>query len=242
MQYIGSASTPYWKFAENQWEILGDNGQASTNQTVDRDFFGWGTSGYNHGAIAYQPWSTSRSYSDYFAYGQSDYNLFDQTGQADWGYNAIVNGGNTENSGWRTLTKEEWSYLLNTRSTGSDIRFAKALVNGVFGVIILPDSWSSDYYSLNNTNIAGAIFSSNIISASDWTGIFEANGAVFLAVAGCRGTNSIVNEDIGYYWSSSCLASSNAYFLYFDDITLSLPVNYSRVNGFSVRLVKDYNP
>ena len=28
LQYIGSASTPYWKFADNQWDYLG----TSTNQ------------------------------------------------------------------------------------------------------------------------------------------------------------------------------------------------------------------
>ena len=26
LQYIGSAATPYWKFAEKQWDYLGDNG------------------------------------------------------------------------------------------------------------------------------------------------------------------------------------------------------------------------
>ena len=59
LQYIGSAATPYWHFAENQWDYLGTTtGQNSSNENVDRDLFGWGTSGYNHGAICYQPWST----------------------------------------------------------------------------------------------------------------------------------------------------------------------------------------
>ena len=139
LQYIGSAATPYWKFADHQWDCFGDNGQGSDNQDVNRDLFGWGTSGYNHGANCYQPWSTSQTYSDYYSYGNSSYNLFDQSGQADWGYNAISNGGNLENSGWRTLTQAEWQYLFNTRSTASGIRFAKAQVNNVNGVILLPD-------------------------------------------------------------------------------------------------------
>ena len=38
LQYIGSASTPYWKFAENQWDCLGTTtGQNSSNQNADRD-------------------------------------------------------------------------------------------------------------------------------------------------------------------------------------------------------------
>ncbi|MBP5175782.1 MAG: hypothetical protein ILP07_07725, partial [Treponema sp.] len=144
LQYIGSASTPYWKFAENQWDYLENTtGQNSSDQNVDRDLFGWGTSGYNHGATCYQPWSTAQSSSNYYAYGSSSYNLFDQTGQADWGYNAISNGGNHENNGWKTLTHEEWDYVFNTRSTSSGIRYAKAKVNNVNGVILLPDDWSA---------------------------------------------------------------------------------------------------
>ena len=48
LQYIGSAATPYWKFADNQWDYLGTTtGQNSSNQNVDRDLFGWGASGWN---------------------------------------------------------------------------------------------------------------------------------------------------------------------------------------------------
>ena len=69
LQYIGSASTPYWKFAEHQWDCLGTTtGQNSSDENVDRDLFGWGTSGYDHGAVCYQPWSTSQTNSDYFPY------------------------------------------------------------------------------------------------------------------------------------------------------------------------------
>ena len=64
----------------------------------------------------YQPWCTSTVSSEfYYAYGNYAYNLFAQTGQADWGYNAIANGGNLENLGWRTLTTDEWIYVFNTR-------------------------------------------------------------------------------------------------------------------------------
>ncbi len=58
LQYIGSAATPYWKFADHQWDYIGD-AQTGTSEMLDRDLFGWGTSGYNHGAICYQPWSIS---------------------------------------------------------------------------------------------------------------------------------------------------------------------------------------
>ena len=41
LQYIGSASTPYWKFADNQWDVLGTTtGQNSSDENIDRDLFG----------------------------------------------------------------------------------------------------------------------------------------------------------------------------------------------------------
>ena len=51
LQYIGSATTPYWKFANNQYDIFGTtSGQNSSVANVDRDLFGFGTSGWNSGA------------------------------------------------------------------------------------------------------------------------------------------------------------------------------------------------
>lgn len=143
LQY--QASTNIWRFAENQWDYVGtqfpdDNGYSggtvdgSDNNDISSDYdgwidlFGWGTSGYNHGAVCYQPYSYSSSADDnYYAYGDTIYNLYDQTGQADWGYNSISNGGNQENQ-WRTLTIDEWDYLLNTRNTSSGLLLAKAIV------------------------------------------------------------------------------------------------------------------
>ena len=116
LQYIGSAATPYWKFAEHQWDYLGaTTNQDSDAQNVDRDLFGWDTNGYDHGANSYQPWSITANGDYYWAYGNESYNLNDQTGKADWGYNAISNGGNAENQ-WFTLSQEGWDYVLNTRT------------------------------------------------------------------------------------------------------------------------------
>ena len=236
LQYIGSASTPYWKFADNQWDYLGNNGQGSTNTNVDRDLFGWGTSGYNHGAVCYQPWSTSQTNSDYYAYGSSSYNLFDQTGQADWGYNAISNGGNTENCGWRTLTKDEWVYLFNTRSTPSGIRYAEARVRGVNGVILLPDDWSSSYYTLYKPNQSTS-FSSNRIY-EEWNRL-EQHGAVFLPAANFRDGISVFypGNSYGEYWSASYKSSDKASIVAFWDNYFNSNSGSDRCRGQSVRLV-----
>ena len=238
LQYIGSASTPYWKFADNQWDVLGTTtSQNSSNQNVDRDLFGWGTSGYNHGANCYQPWSTSTSYSDYYAYGSYTYNLYDQTGQADWGYNPISNGGNQANQ-WRTLTKNEWAYVFNTRTTSSGIRYAKASVNNVNGVILLPDDWNTSYYTLSNTNSTGASFSSNTITAEQWSTL-EQHGVVFLPTAGHHnGTSVYLVGSFGSYWSASSSTSDYAFGVYFYDSSLYPQYGDRRYYGFSVRLAR----
>ena len=252
LQYIGSATTPYWKFAEHQFDVLGDNGQGSAATDVDRDLFGWGTSGYNHGATCYQPWSTSYTYSYYYAYGSGGKNLYDSPGTADWGYNAISNGGNMENNGWRTLTCGEWTYLIDERP---DLWGQGKVGDCTLGLIILPDNWSW-------TGDVAPFEASWVPSKSDWVNVYnysewakmEAAGAVFLPTAGSRikRTNgSIVVEDVGetgFYWSSSNTAADitdeyqflSAYELFFGSWGVS-PNRYSnnaRSYGFSVRLVR----
>ena len=242
LQYIGSAETPYWKFADHQWDCLGaTTGQNSYNQNVDRDLFGWGTSGYDHGANCYQPWSTSVDYKDYYAYGDPTSNLFDQTGRADWGYNTISNGGD-QLARWRTLAREEWSYLFNTRATSSGIRYARACVNDVNGVILLPDDWQTSYYSLNSPNVQDASFSNNVISAEQWAAL-EQHGAVFLPAGGRRSTKTLYDVGTsGYYWSASYRINPNtnnfAQALYFTSSSTNPEYAPTRANGQSVRLVR----
>ncbi len=235
LQY--QASTNTWKFAENQYDYVGsDNSNISSTYDGWIDLFGWGTSGYNHGANCYQPWSISRFYDNYYAYSDSYYNLNDQTGQADWGYNPISNGCNQPNQ-WRTLTNYEWWFLLYQRTTTSGIRYVKACVNGVNGVILLPDDWSTDIYSLSNTNNNEASFNSNVISASQWTTLENA-GAVFLSAAGNRDgtlTNNVGSN--GNYWSASnYYGSGSACCMDFNASHLYTTQNY-RYCGFSVRVV-----
>ena len=239
LQY--QASTNTWQFAEHQYDYVGNaNNAISQTNSGWIDLFGWGTSGYNHGAVCYQPWSTSQTNSDYYAYGNWQYNLYDQTGQADWGYNAISNGGNTTNT-WRTLTGGsggEWDYVFNTRSTTSGIRYAKAQVNGVNGVILLPDDWNASYYSLSETNQSGASFTSNVIGSSAWTNSLQSHGAVFLPAAGIRdGTSVGYVGSYGDYWSASYGNGSDACRVTFGDSLLDPQYGSSRFYGRSVRLV-----
>ena len=259
LQY--QASTNTWRFAENQWDFVGSEVvyvgnpggtiPGSSNHLISPeyegwiDLFAWGTSGYDHGADYYQPWSATENDDDYCAYGNCNYNLNDQSGKADWGYNAISNGGNTENT-WRTLTNDEWVYVLCARSTTSGIRYTKAKLEGINGVILLPDDWRSSYYGLSSINDGGASFSSNIILQSDWNIKFEANGAVFLPIAGGRYCMQV--SDVGswgWYWSATSNNLNNnvsAYCVQCNEWEVLLNGNHRRMSGRSVRLVQDYNP
>ena len=240
LQYIGSASNPYWKFADNQWDYFGYNGQNSNSATVDRDLFGWGTSGWDNGNTYYHPWDID--YSDGSLYGPlGNCDLTDTYVNSDWGvYNPISNGGNTINQ-WRTLTQQEWQYLFYSRITASGIRYVKAKVNGISGLILLPDNWDENVYSLSYTNQSHASFNSNEISITQWTTLENA-GAIFLPCAGYRtGTSISYSGDSGYYWSSTSTNNTGAYFsfFYWDAVGANYGLYYDRYYGRSVRLVQN---
>lgn len=251
LQY--QASTNTWRFADNQWDFVGSTVtqsggsggtvSGSSNHLVYWgytgwiDLFGWATSGYNHGAVCYQPWSISTNESDYYAYGTQTSNLYDQTGQADWGYNAIINGGNQQNE-WRTLTADELNYILYSRVTVLGIRYAKGRVNGINGIIILPDDWNSSYY-LSNFNMTDSAFESNVIDLDVWNSEFENEGAVFLPVTGYREGNEVKSLSSGRYWTSSRGTNISALYVGINRNTINFG-NVSLYAGFSVRLVQDY--
>ena len=237
LQY--QASTNTWRFAEKQYYTIGENNDnISSTYSGWIDLFGWGTSGYNNK----YPYMTSINESDY---GDGDNNISDT--QYDWGvYNKISNGGN-EAGLWRTLTWSEWDYLFNTRNTSSGIRFAKARVNGVNGVILVPDDWNETTFSLNDTNKCHVGYSSNVVGLMFWKDVIEPAGAVFLPASGER-SGTYVNDvgSLGHYWSVSYYDSDRAFCLYFsgsnldphfDDPGLSPSQYNSRFWGFSVRLV-----
>ena len=185
LQY--QASTNTWRFAENQYDAIGSaNSAISRTNEGWIDLFGWGTSGYDNTAndpfaVNYQPWSKSNNQlgktvtinyieyksddSNYYGYGPSsfmtDKNLTGTSANYDWGvFNAISNGGGQAGM-WRTLTREEWNYILNTRNLAQYLR-SQATVCGVHGYVLLPDdfvlpdglSWN---YQTNNwdTNTYG---------------------------------------------------------------------------------------
>ena len=234
LQYTQSTDT--WSFASAQWEMIGtDNvtdGSVSSDPTKgDRklgdaladkiDLFGWSTSATNFGV------STSQDNNDY------------NGSFVDWGTNKIDNDApNT----WRTLTYDEWKYLLNTRPNASSL-IGVAQVNGVNGLILLPDSWTcpagvtfkSGFHSSNGVDYYAAY---QTFTTEQWSKL-ESAGAVFLPAAGHRlGSLVYYVQYIGGYWSATEYDSYGAILLRFRSAEAGRS-SFGRSDGLSVRLVKD---
>lgn len=242
LQYQASNGT--WRFAEHQYDCLGNNGQGSTYITVNQDLFAWGTSGWNSGAICYQPWATSIFDNQYLRYS-----LTGDNAEADWAWhNAISNGGTTQHL-WRTLTFNEWSFLINGRINASS-KYGTGNINGKGGLIILPDIWTlpegcnftpgfPEYDANHYPN-----WTRNRYSQTQWTQM-EAAGAIFLPAAGMRGNYDIEVNQTGNYWLSSYVGplydrGSCGYAIFFRSINLStVPTNFS--SRCSVRPVRNNN-
>ncbi|MBP5759685.1 MAG: T9SS type A sorting domain-containing protein [Bacteroidales bacterium] len=230
----GGTAAGTWRFAPNQWDTIGAaNSNISSSYSSWIDLFGWGTSGYN----SKYPYTSIMDVSDYV---NTDANISGTN--YDWGvYNAIYNPktSTTDAPGtWRTLTNAEWDYLINTRSTTSGIRYAKATVNGVCGLILVPDNWLASTYALDSTNTSYAAYTSNVISEAQWTTLENA-GCAFLPAAGHRhGTSVYGVGSIGGYWSATYSTRTLACGPCFDSGYLGPMDSGFRYYGLSVRLVR----
>lgn len=176
------------------------------NQRDDhRDLLGWGTKS--------NPNNVSGNNSDY--------------SWSEWGENTITNG----TTGYRTLTAEEWGYLLRREG-----KSALATVNGVHGIVFLPDSWSLPG-GCSFTAGDGSGWTTNTYTVWQWTSM-ETNGAVFLPCVGLRDNENVQYiDDFPNYWSSSEYNAESASIL---DYSGSIKVAVCpKRGGAGVRLVKD---
>ena len=240
LQY--QASTNTWRFAEHQWDFVGDsingnvyeNGVKSDNAKISSsydgwiDLFGWGTSSYN----GKNPYMTSTGYSDY---GDGTNDIAGTN--YDWGvYNKISNGGNQAGM-WRTLTSSEWNHLISGRAQANRL-MGQGKVNNVNGLILLPDSWATETPSSVRFTYDPGNYSTNVYSLDEWA-VMQSYGAVFLPAAGYRnGTGVYDVGSYGNYWSGSANYYYYAYCLDFYSYYVGTG-NYYRLSGQSVRLVQD---
>ena len=241
----GGTEQGIWRFAPDQYDFVGE-GNANASSTYPKwvDLFGWGTSGWNNGNIYYMPYSIGVSNGDVgYGYGPTDgssyeYDLTSDNGnyvEADWAWhNPIQNGGNAAHQ-WRTLTQSEWFYLFNTRANASS-KWGHGSINGVNGMIILPDNWT---LPTSLTFTAGNSSWINNYTLVQWAEM-EAAGAVFLPAAGIRNGTIVLNAGIrGIYWSSTRYLYFYAYYVRFYSGDLHTEYCYARANGDSVRPVQD---
>ena len=212
LQYKASKKT--WRFANQQYYYVGsENENISSTYNGWIDLFGWGT-GNN-------PTNSSTDEADYATF-------------TDWGTNPISNGGNKANA-WRTLTKDEWKYLIKERSKADEL-YGQALVAGVPGLLLLPDNWVTP--SGLTWKADPGVWTRNIYSVDNWAKMEKA-GAVFLPAAGYRYGSDVYDVgSLGYYWSATPYGTYGAYYLRFTSYDLYPRSDYDRYSGRSVRLVR----
>ena len=205
-----------WRFAENQTDYVGDaNANISSTYNGWLDLFGWSTSATNFGV----------STSGWYGYDGSF---------VDWGTNKI---GNDAPNTWRTLTFDEWYYLRYTR-TNADALCGVVQVNGVNGLILLPDNWTCPSGVTFKSGFHNNYAAYQTFTAAEWLKL-EAAGAVFLPAAGYRdGSDVGYVQNFGYYWSATGDGDNYANYLEFRSGGAYM-VYSDRYIGRSVRLVKD---
>lgn len=254
LQY--QATTATWRFAERQYDRIGlDNENISQHYAGWIDLFGWATSGFDCGNTYYMPYDHALldDYDRGDGYGplpSRDYDLVGQYAKCDWGvYNAISNGGNKAGL-WRTLTAEEWGYVATARDNARQ-KLGVASIEGINGLVLLPDSWELPEGCSFNPGMAEEdsrehFALQNSYTAAQWAKM-EKNGAVFLPAAGGREDTEVVFvNEMGRYWSVTRCTGTNyfdewcALTLYFDS-KLLLPADHNnpRERGRAVRLVCD---
>lgn len=195
LQY--QASTKTYRFANNQWDVLGTKAASSTEWM---DLFGWGT-GNNPTKDSF----VSEEYDEFY----------------DWGHNTISNGGDLA---WRTLTAQEWDYIINGRNNIYG-NIALAVINDeIYGLMLFPDNW--DHYIVDYYSEDGLI---HIDSKKDLSNSYEKYGAVFLP--------AIVNGEDALYWSATPYEQDYAFMLNASSVN---PTDWDyRSSGACVRLVCD---
>ncbi len=133
----------------------------------------------------------------------------------DWGTLQPVQ---SDEEAWRTLTAEEWEYLLHTRPNADKLA-GEGTIAEKKGLILLPDTCS--------LTIEQAV--------ANWA-VAQGRGAAFLPYQGYRdGTDIVQDGEVGYYWTASAKDSKQSIYI---NINQKTQVAGNRYIGCSVRLVQ----
>ena len=248
--------TGTWRFAENQYDYKGES-NVSISEVYSGwiDLFGWATSGWDCGNVYFMPYDKDFVDNDDIGLGYGplpvpDCDLVGENANCDWGvYCAISNGGNKPGM-WRTLSADEWSYIVNGRDNAESL-YGVACIEGTNGLVLLPDNWTlpegcTFSIGLGVNDNPASYARKNSFTADQWQAL-EKNGAVFLPAGGTRieyAQMDFVN-DIGGYWSTTSYKDNVyfkecAYVFYFQsDMVMGKKFDSLRSYGRSVRLVCD---
>ena len=232
-----------WHFAPHQWDYIGNapgntifvtNSKMKLTGPGTVDLFCW--SGNIPGVEG-----TYGLHSIFFHY----YDSATQFDFEDWGNLSI--GGDAPGT-WRTLSKDEWTYLFQSRPGAK--KYASATVHGVCGLVLLPDIWILPAGCSFIAGMGG--WNRNVYTDAQWD-LMEDYGAVFLPAAYWRMVNfyheSSVRVDLGTrgsYYSSATIteptynAKYNHWFheVEFNESSITLDQFRSIGQAASVRLVK----
>ena len=147
----------------------------------------------------------------------------------------------TSEKKWRTLSKDEWDYLLNSRTDAAK-KVGYGTVCGVNGIILLPDVFTDPMKNNGDGAFipkAKTDWETNIYVSDNWAAM-EAAGAVFLPAAGNRlGSSGNYVGRRGDYWSATPGEYNPGYVydLDFNGYVMNPDDYSSRDFGLSVRLV-----
>jgi len=216
---------PTFHFATAQFEVMLNTNTFLKYTDVNwMDLFGWGD--------GEDP--------DNYSGDNADYPTFNE-----WGNHSIINSSYDAGT-WRTLSAEEWDYILNGRPDAASKRGLASLdyhpLYDQFALLILPDTFKLP--GGLSFNPAATNFDENKYEPRAWKKMQDA-GAVFLTLNGYRTDTTIVEYDHvktrgvkGHYWTTTESGASQAIALSIDQNGPVLEAR-DRSQGLGVRLVKD---
>ena len=169
-----------WRFASQQYNYVGKQNIELGNP----EFKGW---------IDMFGWSST---STYFGVNPSNDNNTYTGDFVDWG--TLFEG-----EDWYTLSKDEWNYLLNTRTNAANLQQI-AMVDTTLGILLFPDNWvmpegctpKDMTHQYEEEEYQDYNYDYKLYTLEQWLTI-EAAGAIFLPAAGRRtgGYGNMINYD-----------------------------------------------
>ena len=151
-------------------------------------------------------------------------------------YLHFVDWGDAIEGGWRTMTYDEWHYILYSRESAED-KHASGIVNNIHGLILLPDNWTMPDSCQFIPGENG--WTRNMYSQSQWQKMEEA-GAVFLRAGGYRWGSRTYGLGVGgNYWLATRYDEDDAHYMYFDGNLVNWQTITNLAAGMQVRLVRD---